>query len=264
MRRRNLLPRLPRVDAIEHLLHVRDLDGALELAVKLPAGSVKRRVQRLRRKYPTATPTELVERAGATFRAQAASSSSAVGATAAAPAIGTATAVALSGAQLAAFLAASGYYVLTVAEIHGVVNTDVQRRKALLLLALLGPEDAALIQKQLGVTLLNAAREFLPGSSSAMVQMVNSKLSSWLARKLGSRALGQTMGRLLPFGVGAAVGWFGGRKLAHRVITGTAAVMGPPPLVFGAESPVGVSPGQPVTIEVEETEVFVEILEEDK
>ena len=41
------------------------------------------------------------------------------------------------------------------------------------------------------------------------------------------------LGRLIPFGIGAAIGWSGGRALANQVIEGAQAALGPQ-LVLGS------------------------------
>ena len=40
-------------------------------------------------------------------------------------------------------------------------------------------------------------------------------------------------GRLLPFGIGAVIGWTGTRSMAKDVVEGSAALFGPAPSTFG-------------------------------
>ena len=58
------------------------------------------------------------------------------GAAAAVPGAGTGIALATGAAEIAAFVSATGMYVLAVAEIHGVPVSDPQVRRALVLAVL--------------------------------------------------------------------------------------------------------------------------------
>ena len=181
----------------------------------------------MRRDRPGADTAELVEMAGSRFRRDAGLSSGAVGASAAIPAIGTGAAAALTVGQSAAFMASAVTYVLTVAEIQGVHVVDADRRRALVLSALLGKEGSEAVQGQLGLSSMFWAAQVLMQMPLPSVKSINARLIKRVAKRSAAKGGALALGRLLPFGIGAAIGWSGGRALANQVIEGAQAALGP-------------------------------------
>ena len=203
------------------------LERALDKAIAIPASRIEERVARMRRDRPGADAAELVEMAGARFRRDAGLSSGAVGASAAIPAISTGAAAALTVGQSAAFIASAVTYVLTVAEIQGVHVVDTERRRALVLSALLGKEGSEAVQGQLGLSSMFWAAQLLMRMPLPAVKSINAHLIKRVAKRSAAKGGALALGRLLPFGIGAAIGWKGGRALANQVIEGAQAALGP-------------------------------------
>ena len=203
------------------------LERALDKAIAIPASRIEERVARMRRDRPGADAAELVELAGARFRRDAGLSSGAVGASAAIPAISTGAAAALTVGQSAAFIASAVTYVLTVAEIQGVHVVDTERRRALVLSALLGKEGSEAVQGQLGLSSMFWAAQVLMQMPLPSVKSINARLIKRVAKRSAAKGGALALGRLLPFGIGAAIGWSGGRALANQVIEGAQAALGP-------------------------------------
>ena len=203
------------------------LERALDKAIAIPASRIEERVARMRRDRPGADTAELVEMAGSRFRRDAGLSSGAVGASAAIPAIGTGAAAALTVGQSAAFMASAVTYVLTVAEIQGVHVVDTERRRALVLSALLGKEGSEAVQGQLGLSSMFWAAQLLMQMPLPSVKSINAHLIKRVAKRSAAKGGALALGRLLPFGIGAAIGWSGGRALANQVIEGAQAALGP-------------------------------------
>ena len=203
------------------------LERALDKAIAIPASRIEERVARMRRDRPGADAAELVEMAGARFRPDAGLSSGAVGASAAIPAISTGVAAALTVGQSAAFIASAVTYVLTVAEIQGVHVVDTERRRALVLSALLGKEGSEAVQGQLGLSSMFWAAQLLMQMPLPSVKSINAHLIKRVAKRSAAKGGALALGRLLPFGIGAAIGWSGGRALANQVIEGAQAALGP-------------------------------------
>ena len=203
------------------------LERALDKAIAIPASRIEARVARMRRDRPGADAAELVELAGARFRRDAGLSSGAVGASAAIPAISTGAAAALTVGQSAAFIASAVTYVLTVAEIQGVHVVDAERRRALVLSALLGKEGSEAVQGQLGLSSMFWAAQLLMQMPLPSVKSINARLIKRVAKRSAAKGGALALGRLLPFGIGAAIGWSGGRALANQVIEGAQAALGP-------------------------------------
>ena len=203
------------------------LERALDKAIAIPASRIEERVARMRRDRPGADAAELVEMAGARFRRDAGLSSGAVGASAAIPAISTGAAAALTVGQSAAFIASAVTYVLTVAEIQGVHVVDTEHRRALVLSALLGKEGSEAVQGQLGLSSMFWAAQLLMQMPLPSVKSINAHLIKRVAKRSAAKGGALALGRLLPFGIGAAIGWKGGRALANQVIEGAQAALGP-------------------------------------
>ena len=203
------------------------LERALDKAIAIPAARIEERVARMRRDRPGADAAELVEMAASRFRRDAGLSSGAVGASAALPAISTGAAAALTVGQSAAFIASAVTYVLTVAEIQGVHVVDTERRRALVLSALLGKEGSEAVQGQLGLSSMFWAAQLLMQMPLPSVKSINAHLIKRVAKRSAAKGGALALGRLLPFGIGAAIGWKGGRALANQVIEGAQAALGP-------------------------------------
>lgn len=206
------------------------LERALDKAIAVPARNIEENVAHLRRENPKAEVPELVDLAAARFRNEAGATSGAVGASAALPAIGTGAAAALTVGQTAVFLGSAVKYVLTVAELQGLRVVDQDKRRALVLSALLGEEGAEAIQGSLGLTSLFWAAQHLAGMPIPTVKGINKQLTKRMAKRAAVRGGALAVGRLVPFGIGAAIGWTGGRALANQVIDGARAELGPAPV----------------------------------
>ena len=59
------------------------------------------------------------------------------------------------------------------------------------------------------------------------VKSINARLIKRVAKRSAAKGGALALGRLLPFGIGAAIGWKGGRALANQVIEGAQAALGP-------------------------------------
>lgn len=202
-------------------------ERALDKAIAVPAARIEERVARMRRDRPGADTAELVEMAASRFRAEAGVTSGAVGASAALPAVGSGTAAALTVGQTAVFLTSAVTYVLTVAELQGLRVIDTEKRRALVLSALLGREGSEAVQGSLGLGTLFWAAQALAQMPLPTVKSINAQLAKRLAKRTAVKGGALALGRLIPFGIGAAIGWTGGRALANQVIEGARAALGP-------------------------------------
>ena len=205
------------------------VERALDAAIALPARRIQESIARMRRERPDADTAELVEMAASRFRTEAALTSGAVGASAALPAVGTGTAAALTVGQTAVFLGSAVTYVLTVAELQGLRVVSPTRRRALVLSALLGEDGSEAVRGSLGLSVLYWAAQSLAQMPLTTVKSVNAQLSKRMAKRTAAKGGALALGRLVPFGSGAALGWTGGRALANQVIEGAKAALGPAP-----------------------------------
>lgn len=63
----------------------------------------------------------------------------------------------------------------------------------------------------------------------------------WAKRKLAKHAALSSVGRLVPFGIGAVVGWKAGAALANKTIEGLEIALGTPPADFSHTRIIDVS-----------------------
>jgi len=205
------------------------LERLVERALAAGAARAGSQVEKIRRASPDATPAELLATLERGFRRRVGALSAAVGLSAAVPGAGTVLAVALTGVNIASFLRASATFVSAAAHVHGVAVDDVARRRTLLLVSLLGHDGARALHGQLGVSTLYWGRGLLTRLPLGTVRAVNRGLSRRLARVATAKGGAVLLGRLAPFGIGAVIGWFVGRRLAKLVVTGARDAFGPPP-----------------------------------
>lgn len=211
------------------------LDQALETALSIPSSAVHAYVDRLRRRHPDADPAVLIQMLERRYLLAVGTSGGAVGAAAAIPAFGTGAALALTSSQIAAFLAASSGLALAIADVHGIAVDDLPRRRALVMAALLGPKGGALLEKEAGISAIAWGKVLLTRLPMATVRSVNKTLRGRVMAGAAAKAGTVMIGRLLPFGVGAAIGYTGGRVLGRTMVQGVRSAFGDPPLVFTRE-----------------------------
>lgn len=214
------------------LFSVQGFDKALDKAVTIPSARVSAQVAKLRRRHPRATPEQIIAMLDKKFLRFAKTSGAGVGVAAAVPAVGTAAAVGLTGAQMAAFVAATAFHVMAVAEVYGIPTEDKDRRRTLLLTALLGEEGASAVQASLGLSTIHWAKQAMTRMPVSTVKSVNKALRKRAAKQAAAKGGSLALGRLAPFGIGAGIGWVGGKAMGKSVLDGIAAAFGPPPVSF--------------------------------
>ena len=143
----------------------------------------------------------------------------ATGAAAAAPGIGTASAVSVLGAEIGWFAFRSTDLIMTIGALHGHVDSSPEERRAWVLSILAFGENAAdeftalagEMERDLVIRgeRIGALVTSVAGSDVATVdalRRMNATLASKVLGKYGSRKGMASVGKLLPFGIGAVVG----------------------------------------------------------
>lgn len=206
---------------------------AVDSALRTPTTAVRAHVESLRRRNPEASPAQILTILEKEYLTVLQTLGGAVGGTAAIPAVGTAAAATLTAADVAAFFAASAAFTLAVAEVHGVEVEDTARRRTLLMATVLG-EDGSRAFSDAGVSPVGWGKVALAAMPATTIQRVNKVLTGRFVKRYLLKHTGVLLGRLVPFGIGAAVGVIGGRALGRGVITQAATAFGPPPTQFPA------------------------------
>ena len=208
------------------------LDAILDRAVSIPAPTIRRHVDALRRRNPEATPAQLVRILEKEYTTVLAAAGGAVGVAAAVPAVGTGAGLVLSSSDVATFFASSAAYALAVAEVHGIEVVDTERRRALLLASVLGAKGAATVEKAAAGSGLAWGQTLLTAMPASTLAQVNRALANKFLRTQLAKHLGLTLGRVVPFGIGAVVGVAGGRSLARTVVAQSRTAFGAPPVAW--------------------------------
>lgn len=144
----------------------------------------------------------------------------AAGATAAAPGVGTTIAVGTLAAELGVVALRTTDMVMAIGAAYGHVDATEEERRAWVLAVLAFGDDAAeeftTLARDMGLKLsdgkaLEIAGEAIGGGAGQVatidaLRRINSQLVAKVLSKWGARRGAATLGKLLPFGIGAAVG----------------------------------------------------------
>lgn len=241
------------------------VESLLDKAVQVPSATIREHVNRVQARNPEASPERIIELLEREYMRIVQSTGSAVGAAAAFPAVGTGVAITLTSSNIATFFAASAAFTLAVADVHGIEVDDAARRRALLVATLLGDQSAiakeiANQQAHAGVPAAGAVlsvvgsnpgywgRTLLTTMPANTITQVNKALTGRFLRGFLARQGSVALGRLIPFGVGAGVGFFGARALGRRVVGQARLAFGPAPFEFGVPVRVVETGGSPILL----------------
>jgi hypothetical protein len=194
------------------------------------APAVRAYVARLRRTNPGAGPAEIVTKLEKHYLAAVMASGAAVGSAAAFPGIGTLTALSAVAGETVLFLEATAAFVLAVADVHGIPVEDRERRRTLVLAALVGEDGRGAVKDLLGASRTSGAwlaeAELLP---LPVVSQLNTKLMQHFVKKYTMKRAAMAFGKLLPVGIGAAIGGGGNRMMGKKIVENARVAFGPAP-----------------------------------
>ncbi|MDJ0771594.1 MAG: EcsC family protein [Ilumatobacter sp.] len=143
----------------------------------------------------------------ASFSRELGAAGAAAGAAAAAPAVGTAATIAATTAELGWFTARAGDLILTIAALHGMPDPSVDERRAWVLAVLIYGSSA---RDEFARALQQASTGLAPSGDGRLrlstLQTANRLMGRALVRRYGTRRGAVAVGRLLPIGIGAAIG----------------------------------------------------------
>ncbi len=206
------------------------LSHILESSARVQAPAVRAYVARLRRNNPEASPAELVTKLEKHYLSAVMASGAAVGSAAAYPGIGTMVALSAVAGETVVFLEATAAFVLAVADVHGIPLEDRERRRYLVLAALVGDDGKGAVKDLLGAGRTSGAwlaeAELLP---LPVVTQLNTKMMHYFVKKYAVKRTAMMFGKLLPVGIGAAVGGGGNRMMGKKIVENARVAFGPAP-----------------------------------
>ncbi len=202
----------------------------IDRAQRLQAPAVAAYVRRLREANPRDTPAQIIERVESRYLAAVMGSGGAVGAVSAVPGVGTIASIAALGGESAFFVEASALLALAVAEVQGIPIDHSERRKTLVLAVVLGEQGVLALGKALCTKKNNALGRMAGGAiPTPALRNLNKTLMKKLVKKYAARRAPLMVGKLLPAGIGAAVGGIGNRVLGRKIIDNARDAFGPAP-----------------------------------
>ena len=211
------------------------LSNVLESSARLQAPAVKAYVARLRKSNPDASPAQIVTKLEKHYLAAVMASGAAVGSAAAFPGIGTLAALSAVAGETVVFLEATAAFALAVAEVHAIPVEDRERRRNLVLGVLVGEEGKGAVRDLLGASRTSGAwlaeAELLP---LPVVSQLNSRLTTYFVKKYTMKRAAMAFGKMLPVGIGAAIGGGGNRIMGKRIVANAQQAFGPAPVRWPA------------------------------
>lgn len=199
-------------------LFAKALVGGLDRAAAVQSSVIIKYVEGLRRHHRLESNAELQKYIDKHFLNIISSTGAAAGASAAIPGVGLVTGSAAIGAESLVFLDAAAWYILASAYLRGDDITEEQRRRALILLVLTGSKGSAIVDTFMGdmgsVTSVAALSRF----SGPTLSGVNGHLSKQLTKQIAKKVKWAWVPKLMPLGIGAALGVSSNRKLARQII----------------------------------------------
>ncbi|MFD0530434.1 hypothetical protein ACFQ1I_33130 [Kitasatospora arboriphila] len=178
----------------------------LDKAIETQSPMVSKNITRARHRNRAATPAEVVRALERMYLATQTTTGAAVGGAAAVPAIGTGLALAMSAGEALTSLEVSALFVLSVSDVHGIPVDEVERRRALVLGILLGGGGRKTIAEATNRTARHWARHVVDGVPAQTLRQINKVLGQNFITKYGSKQGIVVLGRIVPFGIGAALG----------------------------------------------------------
>lgn len=209
----------------------------LDKVIGAQAQLVRKNIVRARQRNPEASPAEVIRNLERMYVSALASTGAAVGATAAAPAVGTGIALALSAGELVSSLELSTLFVLSVAEVHGVRLDEIERRRTLVMGILLGESGSTTIGKVAERTGKHWARHLVDKVPAATLIKINKVLGRNFVTKYGTKQGIIVLGRVVPFGIGAAIGGGANATMAALAVRASRRAFGPAPQAWPEEPP---------------------------
>jgi hypothetical protein len=208
----------------------RDLVTAtIDGAVNVSGAEIERFIRGARLRRENMPSAELVKALERSYTALVATTGAAAGGVAAAPAIGLPGGLVAGIADAGAFTAASAVYVLAVASVHGIEVEDIDRRKTLLLTVLAGPGGVTVVERAAGRTGAHWGRRVTQSVSMDVIHRINGVLGKNFVTKYGTKQGILVLGKVVPFGLGAAIGMTGNAVMARMVVRTTRSAFGPLP-----------------------------------
>lgn len=209
----------------------RALAQLIERSTRIQGPAADAYVARLRRAYPGAGPAEIIGKLEKRYLAALTASGAAVGSTATFPGVGTLTALSAGAGETVFFLEATGVFVLATAVVYGIPADHRERRRALVLAVLVGDDSKRALGELIGPARTNGAglAEGMASLPMSTLARLNTRLLKYAVKRYTVKRGALLLGKMLPVGIGAAVGGAGNRMVANKIVRNARSAFGTPP-----------------------------------
>lgn len=196
----------------------RALIPAVDKLVEVRYDAARRTTDRLKQRNPDASEVEIADALIRRYRKELGAAGAAAGGAAAVPGIGTASSVAVNSADVGWTIARLGEMILSIGAAYGHDAESIEERRAWVL-AVLGMATGASgglsgVAGQIGS---KGGVKVVKAIPMSQITRLNRALGGRIIVKFGTKQGAVRLGRLVPFGVGAAIGG-GGNVLLVRAV----------------------------------------------
>lgn len=201
-------------------------------ALSVQRGTVLANLQRMRRRHPDENPAQIADRLTKQYLNLVSGVGAAAGGSAVVPGVGTVAAVGVSLGGVVAFLEVTALYAQSIAELHGIPTRNDERGQALVMMVMLGKDGRKLLKDATSGAGPLSGSAWLVNGMSGMSERLFNRISQMFMKRLVIKQGAHFVGRLVPFGIGAAIGGFGNRALGRSVVTSAQNIFGSLPTDF--------------------------------
>jgi hypothetical protein len=217
---------------------------ALYKVLAAQQASARENVERLRRVHPSDTPQELIRRLDHSYLARITMSGGVSGVVASVPGAKIPTPL----DHVTGFTEASVFYLLSLAEVHGLHPEDSEGRKRLVSTVLLGRGAVYGLDKVVEHAGPYWARNIVRATPMSAINRANQVIRPHFVTKYGTKRGVLVLSKVVPLGVGAAFGACGHLALGWATIKFAPVILGQPPSSWsgddrGDEVPFGPDSG---------------------
>jgi hypothetical protein len=209
----------------------RALAQLIERSTRVQGPAAAAYVARLRRAHPGASPAEIVAMLEKRYLAALTASGAAVGSAATFPGVGTLTAMSAGAGETVFFMEATAIFVLANAVVYGIPADHRERRRALVLSVLVGDDSRRAIGELIGPARTNGGwlAEGMASLPLSSLGRLNSRMLKYFVKRYAVRRGALMFGKMLPVGIGAAVGGAGNRIVGKKIVRNARQAFGVPP-----------------------------------
>nr|WP_186296380.1 hypothetical protein [Mycobacterium tilburgii] len=209
----------------------RALAQVIERSTRMQGPVAEAYVARLQRAYPGASPAEIATKLEKRYLTALTASGAAVGSAATFPGIGTLTAMSASAGETMFLIEATAVFVLTNAVIYGIPADHRERRRALMLAVLVGDDSKRAIGELIGPGRTNGGwlAEGMASLPLSTLGRINTQMLNYFVKRYAVRRGALMFGKMLPVGIGAAIGGAGNRIIGKKIVRNARHAFGTPP-----------------------------------